>query len=129
MDIDLIPGYTLFETAMYRLIHDFPGGVSAAAALLGLTTGTVLNKANPGQEHQFTLPEFVALLLAHRNLDPQYKLNHLLGLAATPLHLPAMFTDGGFLDIYARLKQESGVTHATIRRVLEDCEITHDEFN
>lgn len=129
MDTTKLEGYPLFEQALYTLVHDFPGGVPAVAALLNLTSGTVQNKANPGQDHQFTLPEYVSLLAAHNNLDPQYRLNHLLGLASMPLHLPEMFTDGGFLDVYARWNAEVGETHSTIRQVLEDGELTQEEFD
>lgn len=129
MDTTSIEGYALFEQAMYALVHAEPDRVGEIADLLELTTGTVQNKANPGQDHQFTLPEYVAILQRYGNLDPQFKLNHLLGLATMLLKLPEMFTDGGFLDIYAGWNEEVGQTHARIRKALADGQVTQTEFD
>jgi hypothetical protein len=51
--------------SFYRVVHDYPAGVPALAAKMGIPPGTLYNKADPGNEgnHKPTLADGVVATL------------------------------------------------------------------
>lgn len=48
--------------AIYHTVHNYPGGVAALAARMGLVVGTLTHKANPNEDKHFMRPgELVAM--------------------------------------------------------------------
>lgn len=68
------------DSAIHDTVKDFPGGGVALAGKVGMVAGTLLNKANPGQDAQLTLRESVPLQLVSADFRILYAyadvLNH-----------------------------------------------------
>ncbi len=59
------------EDALYHAVHDYPGGVAALAARMGLAAPTLYGMANPnGSEHPWSLRRFREVLAFSGDLRP-----------------------------------------------------------
>lgn len=124
-----IDGYGRFESALYEAVHGYPKGVNALADLLGIKPGTLQNKANPSQEHQFTLPEYIRLLEITGQLHAHYVLSHMLGFALTPITPPTRPADETLFDLYSAWNVSVGETHKSIHESMADGVLVMGEFD
>lgn len=122
------------RTAAYLTVQDFPekGGLlgpAAAALAIGRATGTVYNKADPGNDSQgFLLEEAVMLVNAARD----YRIVHAFCAAcdhsAVPLADFRGTSDLALMDLMLAEQQAYGERANVIRRSLEDGRITYPEL-
>lgn len=122
----------LIDDAAYRLVHEFRdgqrAGAPALAPLVNMNVGTLLNKANPQQEHQFTVREAVAIeTVSGRPLMLEAHAA-LLGYSTLPLGDFADTSDVELLNLYAKYHAEVGDVASAVRRALNDKQITQREF-
>jgi hypothetical protein len=122
----------LIDDAAYRLVHEFRdgprSGAPALAPLVNMNAGTLLNKANPHQEHQFTVREIVAIESATgRSLMLQAHAT-LLGFTVIPLGDFDSTSDVELLSLYANYHAEVGDVATAVRRALNDKRISRREY-
>lgn len=117
------------DEAGYALVHDFPGGAPKLAPRVGMNVGTLLNKANPGQErHQFTVREALAiqsLLGVTTMIDAEAQV---LGGVFIRLGPFAVVSDTELLNLYAKYHAEIGETAEAIRAALDDGFVSLAEY-
>jgi len=122
------------DGAVYALVHQFPGGAPALSAALysqygyRVAPGTLMNKANPDQEHQLTVREALLIQSIQHKYHLLFAEAHRLGHAAIPLGDFAATSDVELLDTYTRLHKELGGLAVAIHDALADGRITGDEF-
>lgn len=117
------------DEAIYKVVHDHPGGAAKLAALVNMNAGTLSNKANPGMEfHQLTVKEAVAI----QNVRKDYRILQAqateLSFAVVPLGNFEGVSDVEVLTAYANYHSCIGTTSAAVSEVLEDRRITRQEY-
>jgi len=122
------------DGAVYALVHQFPGGAPALSAALysqygyRVAPGTLMNKANPDQEHQLTVREALLIQSIQHKYHLLFAEAHRLNHAAIPLGDFSATSDVELLDTYTRLHKELGALAAAIHEALADGRITGVEF-
>lgn len=118
--------------AIYRLVHNYRDprtghrGAPALAPKVGMVAGTLLNKANPDQEHQLTLTESIVLQLTAGDFGVLHAYAHVLGHAA--YELPVVTVDDlELLDRYAEFHRRIGEQSGVIQRALSDGRVSPRE--
>ena len=112
----------LLDDAIYRTIHDAPGGALGLAPRIGMNPGTLNNKAYPGHDAQVNLRESVPIQLATRDFQILHAYCHLLEHAAIPLGDFSGTSDGELMDLYCQYHADLGETAQAIRDALNsDC--------
>lgn len=118
--------------AVYQLVHNYRDprtgqrGATALAPKAGMVPGTLMNKANPGQDHQLTLGESVTLQLAAAEFGVLRAYAMVLGHAV--YELPAIQVDDlELLNRYTAYHQVIGEHAARIHAALSDQRITAEE--
>lgn len=125
---DLLAHYDDLDLAGHDLVHAYKGGAAKLGPLVGLAPGTLSNKANPHQEHDFTVRELVRLTAItddYRLLDA---VERLLGRVAVPLDDYDHTSDVDLLSRWADWQAEIGESAKTIRDALADGRIDHTEL-
>lgn len=120
--------------AVYLTVHEFPkrrglNSVETAALALGRATGTVYNKADPGNDQQcLTLNEAVALM----NASDDFRILHALCSSCdhSAVYLAPLqnISDLELLDLLAKEQEAAGRKAEVMRRALDDGRISSDEF-
>lgn len=110
----------VIDEAIYDLIHNFKGGAPALAPLVGIRPGTLMNKANPDQDHQLTVREGVVIQQAQRKYHLLHAESLLLNHVAIPLGGYSDTSDIELLNTYAWLHEQIGALATTIRCALDD---------
>ena len=128
----------IIDDAVYSLIHDFSAGNKRGApALAGflrtnygynVQPGTLMNKANPEQDHHLTVREGLLIQRAQSRFPLLHAEAQLLGHVAIPLGDFANTSDMELLNTYTNLHSKIGSLANTIRHSLEDNVITHREL-
>lgn len=115
------------DLAIYRVVHDHPGGAAKLAPLVGMNAGTLNNKADPAMEsHQLTVRQAVAIQHAtstRRVLEAEAQL---LGCAVVPLGDYHQLSDMELLEAYAEWHAEVGETAEAIRDAVAERMITRE---
>ena len=107
------------DRALYEWAHDFPGGIEALATLLGKATGTVYNKADPGNDHhQFTVREVVAATKFSSDTKALRGICRVLDHACVALGDYTRTSDLELLDLCLACEREHGETAEAIRLAL-----------
>lgn len=88
--------------AIYHTVHNYPGGVAALAARMGVPAGTLTHKANPTNASHFMRPEELVAL------------QHFSG---NPAVLLAMAAALGYTVTRATPDQSEGNLHAALVRL------------
>jgi hypothetical protein len=108
------------DAAKYAAVHDFPGGASALAALVGLAPSTLCNKVNPSVDtHHLSLSEAVkiqAITQDGRILEAEAAA---LGYVAIRLPRAGAGSDVELLNAYAKWTRDIGETAEAIQTALE----------
>lgn len=127
----------IIQDASYRLVHDFGAGRSKGAPALAnhlrthfgyeVRPGTLMNKANPDQEHQFTLKEVLLIQKAQGKYDLLHAEAHVLNHSAVPLGNFPETSDLEFLNTYTRMHAALGEMALVINNAFEDRRISRDE--
>jgi len=116
--------------AVYRTVHDFPGGAKALATYLSVRPGTLSNKADPACDtHHLNLSEALAIMKVSEN----YRILRALGVETNHgvvqlLNLTGV-SDLELLDAYTRMNKELGDVAGAMNRAFEDRKLTRVEFN
>lgn len=114
--------------AGHGLVHDFPGGAAKLGPLVGVAPGTLCNKANPHQEHDFTLREAVRLSAVTGDMRLIDAVERLLGRVAVPVDDYQGSSDVDLLSRWADWQAELGESARTIRDALADGRIEQAEL-
>lgn len=78
------PAPMSIDDAVYRVVHDAPGGVQALAARMGVPAGTLSHKANPNNStHHMRPQELVDAQLFSGNHHVLHAMAHALGYTCT----------------------------------------------
>ncbi|MFZ5658787.1 MAG: phage regulatory CII family protein [Pseudomonadota bacterium] len=118
------------DDAIYRVVHDYPGGVAKLAALSGLNAGTLYNKANPGMEsHNLSVKEAVALQNSANDCRILYAEAAALNHCCIPIADFTGISDVELLTSYASWHAEIGETAQAVRDALSDGRITRRELD
>lgn len=118
------------DMAVYRTVHDFPGGAKALATYLSVRPGTLSNKADPACDtHHLNLSEALAIMKVSEN----YRILRALGVETNHgvvqlLNLTGV-SDLELLDAYTRMNKELGDVAGAMNRAFEDRKLTRVEFN
>lgn len=108
----------LLEDAIYRTIHEAPGGAIGLAPRVGMNPGTLNNKAYPGHEAQLNLRESVPIQRDTQDFRILHSYCHLLDHAAIPLGDYSRTSDAELLDLYCEYHADIGQTAEVIRLAL-----------
>ncbi len=120
--------YDPIETAMYDMVHDFPGGAVKLAARVNMNAGTLNNKINPSMEsHHLTLKEAVNLMLATNDLRLLHAIGTELGFVCVPVGHLAGVSDIEFLSVFSRAMSEVGDMSQAVYEAFSDGKITRKE--
>jgi hypothetical protein len=115
------------DHAVYRVVHDYPGGARKLAPLVGMNAGTLSNKADPAMPgHQLTVRQAVAIQHATKDLSILRAEAQLLGCAVVPLSKFEGVSDLELLEAYAQWNAEIGETAAAIRDCVANRRITRE---
>lgn len=113
------------DQAIHDTVREFPGGGVALAGKVGMVAGTLLNKANPGQDAQLTLRESVPLQLVAKDF------RILFSYAAVLNHFPpipfADFSDtsnADLIELITRFHADIGKADEAVHKALSDKRIT-----
>ena len=115
------------EYAIYRMAHDFEGGVTALAQRINVRPGTLIAKVDPANDAATTnVRELVAMLLTTGDIRPLAEIARACGYVLTP----AAARDDGAALLDATL--DAGAAHgdlmASARDALRDGEIDAQEL-
>lgn len=124
------------DDAVYATVHDYRDpltgqrGAAALAPLMGMSPGTVSNKANPTMpDHKLGLYESITLQVISKDYRLLYSYARTLGHCAWPLPPVSAQGDVELLDAYAEMHAKAGTVARTIRAALADRRITEAEVN
>lgn len=116
--------------AMYRTVHDFPGGSTALAPRVGMKPGVLSNKVNPDLDsHHLTVAESVAIQAATGDCRIHEAEGLVIGRGSIPLGLYRGLSDVELLDVYSNVHVELGELAAALRDALADGRVTDAEAN
>lgn len=115
------------EYAIYRMAHEFAGGVTALAQRINVRPGTLIAKVDPANDAATTnVRELVAMLLTTGDIRPLAEIARACGYVLTP----AAARDDGAALLDATL--DAGAAHgdlmASARDALRDGEIDAQEL-
>lgn len=113
--------------AFYRVVHDFPDGVPALAAKMGLPPGTLYNKADPGNEghHKPSLADGVVATLLTGDKRIAQAFSRTVG--GIHLDLPDFsdLTSDALMMHLVRIEEEGGDFYRTLNTSLK----TNNDIN
>lgn len=119
---------SMIERASYDTVHGYPGGAPALAARIGMRSGTLNNKVDPGYaESELFLREALAVMLATGDFSVADALEGCLGRVAVSVGDFSGTSDLELLNLYAQYHESQGQTAQAMRESLEDGKITRDE--
>lgn len=105
--------------AIYRTVHDHPGGAVRLAPKVGMNAGTLSNKANPAmEEHKLGLLESVPIQRITDDFRILAAYAWALDHAVVPVGDFARCSDLELLDLYTRYHAEIGQTANSVREAL-----------
>lgn len=113
--------YDSIDTAMYDMVHSYPGGAVKLSAKVNMNAGTLNNKINPAMEsHHLTLKEAVNLMNTTQNFQLLHAVCQELGFACVPVdHLEGV-SDVEFLTMYTVAMKEVGDLSNAIHHAFSD---------
>lgn len=115
------------EYAIYRMAHDFEGGVTALAQRINVRPGTLIAKVDPANDAATTnVRELVAMLLTTGNHAPLAEIARMCGYALTPVE--ARGDGAALLDAALDAGAAHGDLMARTRDALRDGEIDAQEL-
>lgn len=115
------------DQAIYRVVHEHPGGAPKLAPLVGMNAGTLSNKADPAMDtHQLTVRQAVAIQHATHRLEVLKAEAALLECVVVPLGDYRRLTDLELLEAYAEWHREIGETAAAVRDAVARRRISRD---
>lgn len=117
--------------AFYRVVHDYPAGVPALAAKMGVPPGTLYNKADPGNEghHKPSMADgVVATLLTGDKRIAQAFSRTVGGLYLDLPDMSGVETDQLMTHILRIGKEEGDFFEAIDWALREDNRISPEEF-
>lgn len=127
----------IIDKAVYDLVHNFSRGREKGAPALStyllsqynysIRPGTLMNKANPDQEHQFTVREGVMLQRIQQKFNLLHAEAHVLNHSVVPLGDYSTTSDLEFLNQYTELHKELGALAGVIRDAFKDGVIDRTE--
>ena len=117
------------DMAVYRTVHDFPGGAKALATYLSVRPGTLSNKADPACDtHHLNLSEALAIMLVSKD----FRILHALGMSTNHglVQLIDMSgtSDMELLDAYSKMNKQQGDMAGAINAAFADRRLTLAEF-
>lgn len=115
------------DVAGHALVHS-NGGAAKLAPLVGIQPGTLCNKANPQQEHDFTVRELVRLTAVTDDYCLLDAIETILGRVGVKVGEYSGSSDIELLDAWANVQAEEGETATAIRDALRDGRIDADEL-
>lgn len=117
---DMPQGMTVAD-AIYHTVHNYPGGVVALAARMGVSANTLTHKANPNNDtHHMRPDELVAIQVFSGNCAVTHAMNAALGLSATPV-VPDQ-ADGDPVEAFMHQQRAQGEYCAAMADALQaDC--------
>ncbi|MBA1147410.1 phage regulatory CII family protein [Ectothiorhodospiraceae bacterium WFHF3C12] len=116
------------DLAIYKVVHDFPGGAPKLAPLVGMNAGTLSNKADPGMDsHQLTVRQAVAISHATKDARILHAQARALGFVCIPCGDYSGLSDLELLDSYAEWHAEIGQTAQAVRDAIADRRISAEE--
>ena len=124
----------IIDQAVYDLIHGYEGGAPALASYLYSTygfkvkPGTLMNKANPDQEHQLTVREGDLIQRASQRFNLLHAQAHRLHHSVVQLGDFSDTSDLEFLNTYTAMHEEIGKLAGLINHVFSDGVITRKEL-
>lgn len=125
---DLLAHFDELDLAGHDLVHRYPGGAPRLAPLVGMAPGTLSNKANPHQDHDFTVRELVRLTAITRNFGLLDAAERLLGRVGVAVGDFSGSSDTELLTRWADWQAEIGQTSRTISDALADGRISAGEL-
>lgn len=121
----------VFE-AFYRVVHDYPGpeGVERLAAKMGMTAGTLYNKANTNESshHKPTLADAVVVSSITGDHRILYAFAHTLGEVCFPLPNLKNVSDQALIELICAIGVEGGDFHRAVTDGFADRKFTRREF-
>jgi hypothetical protein len=127
----------IMEQAAYTLVHDYANGKHKGAPALAnylhshfgykIQPGTLMNKANPDQSHQFTVNEAVLIQRAQGKFNYLYAEAHVLNHSAVPLGDFSTTSDLEFLNTYTQMHKALGDLASVINEAFKDRAISRNE--
>ena len=115
--------------AAYHTAHDYPGGVPALSARMGVSRNVLQNKLNPAVEyHKLTLEE--AMRLQVMTSDPRILHAMAAEMGYVCIQMPDFegVSDMSLLDSFMSVMKELGEFSAEFRKDWEDGEIRPQEL-
>ncbi len=119
------------DDAIHATVHDYTDpltgkrGAAALAPRMGVSSGTLSNKANPTMpDHKLGLAESITLQFVSTDYSILYCYARTLGHCAWPLPPVSGQGDVELLDAYAEVHAKTGTVARTIRAALADRRIT-----
>ena len=119
----------VYETAQ-RVCQDYPGGIPAVAARMGVPAGTLWNKLNPSEfsHHKLTVQDVIQITLITGSLLVLQALARTLDCVCFPVPNLSNISDGALLELVTHIHQECGEWHGDLQRALADGSISAKEF-
>lgn len=118
--------FDALDVAGHALVHN-NGGAAKLAPLVGIQPGTLCNKANPQQEHDFTVRELVRLTAVTDDYCLLDAIETILGRVGVSVGDYRESSDAALLECWANWQSELGQSASTIRDALADGKITREE--
>ena len=124
----------IIDQSIYDLIHGYPGGAPKLSEYLYSTyaysvkPGTLMNKANPDQDHQLTVREGDLIQRASQRFNLLHAQAHRLNHSVVKLGDFSQTSDIEFLNTYTALHEEIGLLAGVVNHVFKDGIITRKEL-
>lgn len=127
-DLDPIDRAIYETVSEYRSPVNGARGGKALAAVMGMPTSTLLNKANPNSDYaHLTLKEARQVMLASGDHRILHTLAHEVGEACVPLPMLEFPADSDLLDSWATWQGEVAQTVQKVKDALKNKVVTMDE--
>lgn len=118
------------EDAAYHTAHDYPGGVPALAARLGVSSNVLNHKVNPNQVfHKLTLSEAEKLVGLTQDRRIPEVFASIVGCVMVCAGSYEGMSDIALLDAYANMMSDLGDFSREFNLALQDGRITQDEID
>ncbi|MBU1692311.1 MAG: phage regulatory CII family protein [Gammaproteobacteria bacterium] len=118
--------------AFYRVVHDFAKGVPKLAAKMGMSAGTLYNKANTNDnENNHNKPTLADAVLVsaitgdHRIL---HAFAHTLGEVCFPVPDLSHVSDAALLELITKIGAEGGDFYRAVNKAMADGKFTKGEL-
>ena len=117
--------------AAYHSVHDYPGGATALALRIGVSSAGVLsNKVNPLQDHhKLTLDEAVLVMAFSGDLRILHAIADRFDQLVVPVVRYDQVSDTALLETYTRLMKELGEFSSAFHDALSDGKFTRAELD